>query len=76
MAVDKGTVIRTIALVITWVNMILANHGFETIPAVSDETIATILAGIVTVWSWFKNNYVTYRGLKQKEELQKKGLAK
>ena len=73
---DKGTVVRTIALIITWVNMGLANYDLQPIPVVDDSTIAMILAGAVTVWTWFKNNYLTATGKKQKSELKKKGLTK
>jgi SPP1 family holin len=73
---DKGTIVRTIALAITWVNMLLSNNGLEVIPVVSEETISEILAGVVTVWAWFKNNYVTLKGKAQHEVLKEKGLSK
>jgi len=71
---DKGTIVRTVALAITWANMILANYGLDPIPVVSEETIAEILAGIVSVWAWFKNNYITLKGRQQKEVIEQKGL--
>ena len=71
---DKGTIVRTIALAITWINAILANHGLEPIPVVGEETIAMILAGAASVWAWFKNNYITLKGRQQKEVIEQKGL--
>ncbi|MEK4305841.1 phage holin [Oceanobacillus sp. FSL K6-0251] len=73
---DKGTIIRTVALVIAWANMALTNYGLQPIPVVSEDFIAMILAGAVTVWTWFKNNYITWKGKQQKEVLQKNYLTK
>ena len=71
-----GTLVRTVALIITWVNMALANYGLELLPVLSEETIALILAGIATAVAWFKNNYVTLKGKKQKRVLKREGLTK
>ncbi|KYG30414.1 phage holin [Alkalihalobacillus trypoxylicola] len=73
---DKGTIVRTIALVITWMNIVLVNKELQPIPVIDDETIAYGLAFFVSVWAWFKNNYVTAKGNKQKEVLLKEGLTK
>ncbi|WP_152658307.1 phage holin [Oceanobacillus sp. CFH 90083] len=73
---DKGTVVRTVALVIVWINMLLSNYGLQPIPVVSEDIIAEILTGTVTVWTWFKNNYVTAKGKQQKDVLQKNQLIK
>ncbi|MFD2628716.1 phage holin [Oceanobacillus kapialis] len=73
---DKGTIVRTVALAIAWINMILANYGLELIPVLSEDVIAEILAGVATVWTWFKNNYVTIKGKEQKKVLQRNNLTK
>lgn len=73
---DNGTLIRTIALAITWFNVLLANKGLQPIPVLDDEAIASALAFIVSVWTWFKNNYVFATGKKQKEVLDRNGLTK
>ncbi|MFD2657688.1 phage holin [Gracilibacillus thailandensis] len=73
---DKGTLVRTIALAITWINVVLANNGLQPIPVGDDETIAYVLAGIASGVAWFKNNYLTLRGRKQKEVLDRNGLTK
>ncbi|WP_017795195.1 phage holin [Oceanobacillus kimchii] len=73
---DKSTIIRTIALAIAWINMLLSNYGLQPIPVVSEEIIAEILAGVATVWAWFKNNYITARGKSQKEVLKRNSLIK
>jgi len=77
MYTHKETIVRTIILVVTWVNMLLANHGLEAIPVLSDELVATGLAGIATVWAWFKNNYLTLKkGKVQHDVLKSRGLSK
>lgn len=73
---DKGTVVRTVALVIVWINMVLTNYDLQPIPVVSEDFIAMILAGAVSAWTWFKNNYITWKGRQQKEVLQKNYLTK
>ncbi|WP_424475393.1 phage holin [Oceanobacillus kimchii] len=73
---DKSTIIRTIALAIAWINMLLSNYGLQPIPVVSEDIIAEILAGVATVWAWFKNNYVTLKGKRQKDVLVQNNLTK
>ncbi|WP_117161351.1 phage holin [Paraliobacillus sp. X-1268] len=73
---DKGTVVRTIALAIAWVNALLAQYGLQPIPVIDEESIAYGLAFLASVWTWFKNNYVTIKGKQQREQLRKNGLAK
>lgn len=72
---DKGTIVRTIILVIAWINAFLSSNGYEVIPVVGEDQVALGLAAVVSVWTWFKNNYITAKGKRQKEELEKKGLA-
>ncbi|WP_077065097.1 phage holin [Gracilibacillus massiliensis] len=73
---DKGTVVRTVSLVIVWVNVWLEQVGLNAIPVVSEETIALGITTVVNVWTWFKNNYITLKGKQQREELKDKGLVK
>ena len=73
---DKGTIIRTIALVIVWLNVWLEQTGLNTIPVFSEEAIALGLTTVVSVWTWFKNNYVTVKGKQQKQVLQQNQLTK
>lgn len=56
--------------------MLLSNYGLQPIPVVSEDVIAEVLAGAVTVWTWFKNNYVTRKGKQQKQVLQQNHLTK
>lgn len=83
---DKGTVIRTVLLVLALVNQILAISGVKPLPLSEDDvnqfinmayeivTYGFTLAMVVV--GWFKNNYVTEKGKQQKEVLKQKNLTK
>jgi SPP1 family holin len=76
---DKGTVIRTVVLAIALINQLLVTLGLTPIPGDEDiwyEVSSTIFTAVVSVWAWFRNNYVTAKGKKQKEVLKQKGLSK
>ncbi|MCB5236694.1 phage holin [Niallia alba] len=73
---DKGTVIRTIALLVTWVNLILVKYELQPISVLDDEDISMGITLIISVWAWFKNNYVTAKGKKQKKLLIEHNLVK
>ena len=77
--IDKGTAIRTIVLAIALINQFLAAFGLTKIPGTTDEqilVISTIFTGASAVVAWFKNNYVTAKGIQQKEVLKENGLTK
>lgn len=73
---DKGTLVRTVALAIVWVNAILANYELQPIPVLEEEAIALGLAFITSIWTWFRNNYITLKGKKQRRVLKERGLTK
>jgi len=76
---DKGTLIRTIVLFIALVNQFLVSFGLYEIPGTAEEQtafISAIFTFVTAVIAWFKNNYVTSRGKKQKDLLIAHNLAK
>ncbi|GAF63635.1 hypothetical protein BTS2_0526 [Bacillus sp. TS-2] len=76
---DRGTLVRTIVLVVALINQFLASFGLNPVPgdeAIWYEVISTIITAIVAAVAWFKNNYVTAKGKKQKVVLQKNNLIK
>ncbi|NBJ70615.1 MULTISPECIES: phage holin [Clostridia] len=73
---DKGTVVRTVALAIAWINVVLANYDLQPIPVLQEEVIAYGITFIVSIWTWFKNNYITFKGRRQKEVLERTNLTK
>ncbi|AHL70871.1 hypothetical protein BW16_05555 [Bacillus pumilus] len=83
---DKGTVIRTVLLLVALINQFLVMFGKTPLP-LDEESVnnltnvlyvagSTIFTTIMTLITWFKNNYVTSKGKKQKEILKQKGLTK
>ncbi|MBQ4815759.1 phage holin [Bacillus pumilus] len=83
---DKGTVIRTVLLLIALINQILVMFGKTPLP-LDEESVnnladvlyvafSTLFTTVMTLVAWFKNNYVTSKGQKQKEILKQKGLTK
>lgn len=76
---DKGTLIRTVVLFIALVNQFLVSFGLYEIPGTAEEQtafISAIFTFVTAVIAWFKNNYVTARGKKQKDLLVAHNLAK
>jgi SPP1 family holin len=79
MKMDKGTLIRTVVLFIALTNQFLVSFGMYEIPGTAEEQtiiITNAFTFIAAVIAWFKNNYVTAKGKKQKELLKQNGLAK
>lgn len=83
---DKGTVIRTVLLLMALINQTLIMFGKPVLPISEDQVTSLAdtlyLAGsmiftiVTTLVAWFKNNYVTSRGKAQKEALKQRGLSK
>ncbi|QFR56247.1 holin [Bacillus phage 000TH010] len=82
MKMDTGTKVRTILFLIAWVNQLLSFYNLEPIP-VDEATaqkvydaVSVLFTIAVTVWTSFKNNYLTLKGKQQRETLKKNGLTK
>ncbi|MDA7025062.1 phage holin [Bacillus sp. CLL-7-23] len=83
---DKGTVVRTVLLFIALINQTLMMFGKGALPISEDQvnTLAdtlylvgsTVFTIITSIVAWYKNNYVTEKGKKQKEVLKQNGLTK
>ncbi|WP_182101812.1 phage holin [Niallia taxi] len=74
---DKGTVIRTIVLFIALINQFLVSFGLYEIPGTAEEQttfLSTVFTIIMAIIAWFKNNYVTAKGKRQKEVLKANNL--
>ena len=69
----KNLIIRTAVLVILWVNMILASRGLSPLPfdeAQTTEIVSGVLAGMATIWAWWKNNSFTRGAIEADAYLQ------
>ncbi|MGK9265492.1 phage holin [Bacillus inaquosorum] len=83
---DKGTVIRTVLLLIALINQTMLMLGKSPLD-IQEEQVnqladALYSAGSViftigtTLAAWFKNNYVTEKGKKQRDLLKENNLTK
>ncbi len=67
MKVTKGTIIRTICLIVALLNMILQMFGKSPLP-IENETISEVVSGlaviITSIIAWWKNNSFTPEALK------------
>ncbi|MBY4603553.1 phage holin [Bacillus rugosus] len=83
---DKGTVIRTVLLLVALINQTMLMLGKSPLD-IQEEQInqladALYSAGSViftigtTFAAWFKNNYVTEKGKKQRDLLKENNLTK
>ncbi len=65
--ITKGTLIRTILLVLALINQILAVFGKSPIP-IDDDTVTNLISTIWTVIAsliaWWKNNSFTDKAIK------------
>lgn len=62
---DKKSISRLIVFILVWVNALLTEHGYKTIPVVDDNAIAQLLAfaysafvEIKLIYNWIKTNWV------------------
>lgn len=74
---DKGTILRTLALATALINQFLTMFDLNPIPGSYElwyETLTMAFTVGASVWCWFWNNYLTVTGRKQKEVLKDNGL--
>lgn len=74
MKITKGTLVRTIMLIIVLINMVLKKLGIELINVDENavlEIVETLIEIAVIVVSFWKNNSFTENAIKADEFLQK-----
>jgi SPP1 family holin len=79
MKMDRGTVVRTSILFVALLNQLLVIFGKSPLPIENElleQTVSSLFTIITALISWFKNNYITKRGIKQRDTLREKGLIK
>lgn len=70
MKTDAGSIARTIALALAWINQILAMNKISPIP-VDEMTISTVITGAISLLAWWKNNNFTQHAHKGQKEINK-----
>lgn len=72
---DKASVTRFTLLTIAVINAVLNMIGYRTIPNDMANDIVAVVSGIFAIYAAWKNNYLSKKGRKQKEVLEKHGLS-
>ncbi|KYD24632.1 phage holin [Parageobacillus toebii] len=72
---DKASVTRFTLLTIAVINAVLNMIGYRTIPDDMANDIVAVVSGIFAIYAAWKNNYLSKKGRKQKEVLDKHGLS-
>ena len=71
---DKGTLVRLVLVVLTWLNTFLVSKGYDTVPVLDETQVALGITFVVSVWGWVSHNFLGKKGAAQKEALVQKGL--
>ena len=67
MKISKGTIARTVVLLVSLVNMILTNTGHTILPfsdAEINELISNIFVACASIAAWYKNNSFSQEAIK------------
>lgn len=73
---DKASVGRGVALVIVLINTVLNLVGYQTIPTEFGDRLSALILIAVSLWTAWKNNYLSKKGKRQKEVLKQNSLTK
>lgn len=73
---DKMSIARFLVLIIAVINAVLNLIGFQTISDDLTNDLVAITSGFVMLYVGWRNNYLSKKGLKQKEILLEQGLAR
>jgi len=71
---DKASITRFTVLVIAVINAVLNLMGYQTIGDELTNDLVAVISGFVMLYAGWKNNYISKKGQKQKEVLEKNGL--
>jgi SPP1 family holin len=71
---DKASLLRFLVAILTATNTVLTALGKPVIPDDAINAITIISGYLFEIFVMFKNNYLTSKGRKQKEVLEKHGL--
>lgn len=62
MRIEKGTIARTVVLVVALINQILTMTGYNPLPFADDavyEGVTAVLTVVGALWAWWKNSSFT-----------------
>ena len=73
MNISKGTIVRTILLIIVLINMGLSNLGYDIIDVTENEILVAVeylIEIAIIIVAWWKNNSYTEKAIKADEFLK------
>jgi SPP1 family holin len=71
---DKVSITRFALLIVAVINAVLNMLGYQIIPDDLVNDVVAVVSGVYALYMGWKNNYLSKKGRKQKEVLEKHGL--
>ncbi len=71
---DNASITRFVILIIAVINSVLNLVGYQTISNELTNNIVAVITGGYTLYMAWKNNYLSNKGLQQKDVLEKHDL--
>ena len=74
---DKIMIVRTIVLLLAWLNQYLVIKGNSPLPFTDAEMelgTSAFITFIASMWAWWKNNDIRYKTRRNTQYLKDKGL--
>ncbi|MFC9419607.1 phage holin [Bacillus mobilis] len=71
---DNASITRFTILIIAVINSVLNLTGYQTISNELANNIVAVITGAYTLYMAWKNNYLSNKGMQQKEVLEKHNL--
>lgn len=73
-SLDTASISRYVILVIAVINSVLNLVGYQTIDDKITNDLVAVITGAFTLYMAWKNNYLSTKGLQQKDVLKKNDL--
>lgn len=73
MKVDKGTIARTVVLIVALINQVLTMTGYNPLPFAGEavyEGVTAVLTVGSSLWAWWRNNSFTQAAIMADEKLK------
>ncbi|MEH7457715.1 phage holin [Bacillus sp. JJ1127] len=71
---DTASIARYVVLVIAVLNSVLNLVGYQTISDELTNNIVAVVTGVFTLYMAWKNNYLSNKGMQQKDVLENHNL--
>lgn len=71
--IEKGTIVRTVALIFALINQVLVISGYNPLPFTDEEfgqAVSMCLTTLASLWAWWKNNSFTQKAIVADEQIR------